>query len=175
MKPIVLAGLPGAGKSTVGAALAARLGLRFIDIDQAIEQRSGATIAELFERIGESGFRALERALAAEQAGEQDVVIALGGGGFQDDATRALLLRRCITIWLDPPHEVLLERLRGATHRPMFGDSDAAPLLASLAAERGAAFAQAHVRITAHELEPAVGEITRKLAAHEESRCGPSS
>src|ERR671917_2066907 len=100
-RSIVLVGLMGVGKSTVGRRLAKRLGLSFVDSDAAIEDASGYSAAEVFERYGERDFRDGERRLVARLI-EGDVrVIATGGGAYVDPSTRELLNDRAITIWLD--------------------------------------------------------------------------
>src|SRR3954453_20808785 len=109
-QPVVLVGLMGGGKSTVGRRLAKRLGLPFVDSDSAIEDAAGYTAAEMFERYGEQDFRDGERRLVARLI-EGDVrVIATGGGAYVDARTRDLLNQRSITIWLDAPVDILTER-----------------------------------------------------------------
>src|SRR5580765_999520 len=100
----------GVGKSTVGRRLAKRLGLSFVDSDAEIEDASGFSAAEVFERYGESDFRDGERRLVARLV-EGDVrIIATGGGAFIDPRTRELLNERAITVWLDAPVDILTER-----------------------------------------------------------------
>src|ERR671927_1904742 len=109
-RPVVLVGLMGVGKSTVGRRLAKRLGLPFVDSDAEIEDASGYPAAEVFERYGEQDFRDGERRLVARLV-EGDVrVIATGGGAYVDPRTRELLNERAITVWLDAPVQVLAER-----------------------------------------------------------------
>lgn len=146
-RPIVLVGLMGAGKSTVGRRLAKRLGLPFVDSDVAIEEASGATTADLFERYGEHDFRDGERRLVARLV-EGDVrVIATGGGAFIDPRTRQLLNERAITVWLDAPIEVLAERTGRRDNRPLLRKGDRAAILARLAEERRLSYAEAQIHI----------------------------
>ena len=114
-RPVVLVGLMGVGKSTVGRRLAKRLGLPFVDSDSAIADASGFSAAEVYERFGEQDFRDGERRLVARLVEGEIRVIATGGGAFVDPRTRELLNERAITIWLDAPVDVLAERTRGAT------------------------------------------------------------
>src|SRR3954471_11054671 len=98
-KPVVLVGLMGVGKSTVGRRLAKRLGLPFVDSDSEIEDASGYPAAEMFERYGERDFRDGERRLVARLVEDDVRIIATGGGAFVDPMTRKLLNERAITIW----------------------------------------------------------------------------
>src|SRR5919112_2850558 len=118
-RPVVLVGLMGVGKSTVGRRLARRLGLAFIDSDAAIEDAAGYTPAEVFERYGEQDFRDGERRLVARLVDGEVRVIATGGGAFVDARTRELLNDRAITVWLDAPVEVLAERTGRRNTRPL--------------------------------------------------------
>lgn len=146
-RPIVLVGLMGAGKSTIGRRLAKRLGLPFVDSDVAIEEASGSPTAELFERYGEQDFRDGERRLVARLV-EGDVrVIATGGGAFNDPRTRRLLNERAITIWLDAPVDVLAERTLKRDNRPLLRNGDRVGTLTRLAEERRAFYQEAKIHI----------------------------
>jgi shikimate kinase len=146
-RPIVLVGLMGAGKSTVGRRLAKRLGLPFVDSDVAIEEASGATTADLFERYGEHDFRDGERRLVARLVEGDIRVIATGGGAFIDPRTRQLLNERAITIWLDAPIDVLAERTGRRNNRPLLRKGNRAEILARLAEERRQNYAEAKIHI----------------------------
>jgi shikimate kinase len=146
-RPIVLVGLMGAGKSTVGRRLARRLGLPFVDSDDAIEDAAGYSAAEVFERYGEADFRDGERRLVARLV-EGDVrVIATGGGAYVDPRTRKLLNERAITVWLDAPVDVLADRTGRRDTRPLLRNNDRRGTLERLSQERGPAYAEAHIRI----------------------------
>jgi shikimate kinase len=147
-RPIVLVGLMGVGKSTVGRRLAKRLGLSFVDSDAAIEDASGFPAAEVFERYGESDFRDGERRLVARLVAEGDVrVIATGGGAYVDDRTRKLLNERAITVWLDAPVEILAERTSRRDTRAQLRNGDRKTVLERLSAERRASYEQAHIHV----------------------------
>ncbi|MEQ7874848.1 shikimate kinase [Sphingomonas sp. ASV193] len=147
-RPIVLVGLMGAGKSTVGRRLARRLGLPFIDSDVAIEEANGGqTTAEIFERYGEPAFRDGERRVVARLIDGTVRVIATGGGAFVDPDTRALLNQKAVTVWLDAPVRVLAERTARRNNRPMLKVGDPEEILARLAEARRHAYAEAHIRI----------------------------
>ena len=147
-KPIVLVGLMGAGKSTVGRRLAKRLGLSFVDTDTAIADAAGYSAAEIFERYGEADFRDGERRLVARLIDGQVRVIATGGGVFVDPRTRKLLNEEAITIWLDAPVDVLADRTARRDTRPLLRNGDPKGTLERLAQERGAAYAEAQIRVT---------------------------
>ena len=147
-RPIVLVGLMGAGKSTVGRRLARRLGVPFVDSDAAIEDAAGLSPAEVFERYGEKDFRDGERRLVARLVDEGKVsVIATGGGAFIDPRTRELLNARAITVWLDAPVEILTERTSRRDTRVQLRNGDPKATLERLAEERRDAYEQAHLHI----------------------------
>ena len=147
-RPIVLVGLMGVGKSTVGRRLARRLGVPFVDSDAAIEDAAGLSPAEVFERYGEQDFRDGERRLVARLVDEGDVqVIATGGGAFVDSRTREMLNERAITIWLDAPVDVLTERTSRRDTRAQLRNGDPKRTLERLARERRQSYEQAHIHV----------------------------
>jgi len=166
-KPIALIGLMGAGKSTVGRRLARRIGLPFVDADQEIETAAGMSIAEIFERHGEAYFRDGERRVLARLVAGPPRVIATGGGAFMNDVTRALILERCIAIWLDAGIEMLAERVGRRDHRPLLKGKDPRILLQGLAETRGPVYAQAHLTVRGGAMphEKMVDRILAALAA----------
>jgi shikimate kinase len=146
-RPVVLVGLMGVGKSTVGRRLAKRLGLPFVDSDSAIEDAAGCTAAEVFERYGEQDFRDGERRLVARLI-EGDVrVIATGGGAYVDPCTRQLLNERAITVWLDAPVDILAERTGRRDTRPLLRTADRKGTLERLSQERRPAYEEAHIHV----------------------------
>jgi shikimate kinase len=169
-RPIVLVGLMGAGKSTVGRRLAKRLGLPFVDSDIEIEEASGASTAELFERFGEHDFRDGERRLVARLVNGEVRVIATGGGAFIDPRTRQLLNERAITVWLDAPIDVLAERTTRRDNRPLLKKGDRTEILARLSDERRDGYAEAQIHIRsgggAHSdvVEAIIAALTEHLA-----------
>ena len=168
-RPVVLVGLMGAGKSTVGRRLARRLGLSFVDSDSEIEDAAGLSAGEVFRRFGERDFRDGERRVVARLADGPVRIIATGGGAFVDDGTRALLNAKCITVWLDAPVELLAERTaRRPGTRPMLRDGDRAETLARLSDERRPAYAEAHIRIASEAVahHEVVERIVAALATH---------
>lgn len=128
---VYLTGFMAAGKTVVGAALARHLGFGFRDLDRWIEERAGKTVREIFASHGEEAFRDLEHE-GLERTGDlHDVVVATGGGTMAFARNRELIRRLGISIWLDPPLEMLLARLAKsvAAERPLYGDEDAARAL----------------------------------------------
>lgn len=146
-RPIVLVGLMGVGKSTVGRRLARRLGLPFVDSDAAIEDASGLPAAEVFERYGENDFRDGERRLVARLIAGDVRVIATGGGAYVDPRTRQLLNERAITVWLDAPVDILAERTSRRDTRAQLRNADRKATLERLANERRASYEQAHIHV----------------------------
>ncbi|MFW2852345.1 shikimate kinase [Sphingomonas sp. TX0543] len=151
-QPIVLVGLMGAGKSTVGRRLAIRLGLPFVDADNEIERAAGMNIAEIFAQYGEQYFRDGERRVIARLMDGAPKVIATGGGAFVNDETRALILSDALAVWLDAAIEVLVERVRKRSHRPLLVGKDPEVVLRELAAARNPLYAQAPVRVPSNNV-----------------------
>ena len=151
---IVLTGFMGSGKTTVGPLVAARLGWRFVDVDDLIEAEAGATIAELFTRHGEAAFRDREHATVARLAAEEASVLALGGGAIERTETRNLLLTvpGTLLVHLEVELATTLARCRGTEHtRPVLADQ------ANLAARyerRLPLYRTAHVSIRVDTLTP---------------------
>lgn len=167
-RPVVLVGLMGVGKSTVGRRLARRLGLPFIDSDSEIEEAVGLPAGEVFERYGEEDYRDGERRLVARLINGEVRVISTGGGVFCDPRTRELLKERTITIWLDAPVDVLTERTARRDTRPLLKNGDPKGTLQRLAKAECEAYAEAHLHVRsgngAHK--DVVEAIVRALDAH---------
>ncbi len=168
-RPIALVGMMGVGKSSVGRRLAAQMRLTFADVDDEIEASARMTIPEIFARFGEAYFRDGERRVIArliEDNGGHGV-IATGGGAFCNDRTRALLLDRAITVWLDADVETLLERTARKVNRPLLQAGDPREVLTRLRTERAVDYAQAPIHVSsgggAHERT--VASVLREIAA----------
>jgi shikimate kinase len=167
-RPIVLIGLMGVGKSTIGRRLAQRLHLPFADSDHEIESAAGMTIAEIFEHYGETQFRDGERRVIARLIDGTPKVIATGGGAFMNDATRALILERATAVWLDADIDVLADRVgRRAGTRPLLNGGDPRAMLAKLAETRNPIYALAPIHIRSRPLphEATVDSILKALRA----------
>ena len=146
-RPVVLVGLMGVGKSTVGRRLARRLGLSFVDSDAEIEDAAGYPAAEIFERYGERDFRDGERRLVARLIDGDVRVIATGGGAYIDPGTRKLLNERAITIWLDAPVDILAERTARRDTRAQLRNGDPKSVLQRLSQERRPSYEEAHIHV----------------------------
>lgn len=146
-RPIVLIGLMGVGKTTVGRRLAQRLKLPFVDADAEIESAAGMTVAEIFERFGEPHFRDGERRVIARLIDGAPKVIATGGGAFLNAETRALILDQATAIWLDAAPKVLAERVAKRDHRPLLRGKDPLKVLTELAEVRNPVYALAPIHV----------------------------
>ena len=149
---VFLVGISGAGKSSVAAVLASRLGWKVQDSDAEVERRTARTIPWLFSNKGEAVFRGFEQSAVLELAARPRQVIALGGGAFVNPLTRATVLRRGLVVWLDVDPDEAARRLApdlADEPRPMLGD-DPVGRLRALRTERTAAYQQAHLHIDAN-------------------------
>ena len=171
-RPVVLVGLMGVGKSTVGRRLARRLGLSFVDTDEEIEDAAGYPAAEVFERFGEHDFRDGERRLVARLMQGDIRVIATGGGAYVDPRTRQLLNERAITVWLDAPVDILAERTSRRDTRAQLRNGDPKTVLQRLADERRPSYEEAHIHVKsgdgAHKdvVDAIIEALKNRLAQH---------
>tara|TARA_Y100000992_G_C21260517_1_gene491045 strand:+ start:25 stop:531 length:507 start_codon:yes stop_codon:yes gene_type:complete len=118
-KSLVLTGMMGVGKSTIGRLLAKRLKIKFIDVDKIIEKNEGKSIKNIFEDNGEKYFRKIEEKITFQIIKKKNAVIALGGGAFINNAIRKKVLKTCISIWLKVSLEKLLVRYKRNNRRPL--------------------------------------------------------
>ena len=152
-RPVVLVGMMGVGKTSVGKRLAAALHCPFVDADEEIETAARMTIPEIFAQFGEAHFRDGERRVIArliENSGQRSV-IATGGGAFCNAATRALILDKAIAVWLDSDIDTLLERTGRKDHRPLLQSGDPRETLTRLNEERRADYAQAPIHVMSND------------------------
>ncbi|MFN4222505.1 MULTISPECIES: shikimate kinase [Novosphingobium] len=150
-RPLVLVGMMGVGKTTVGRKLAALLHLPFVDADEEIEKAAQMPIPEIFATYGEPYFRDGERRVIARLMGSgrhvDRKVLSTGGGAFCDAETRALILEKGIAVWLDSDVETLLERVGRKDNRPLLRTGDPREILTRLKAEREPFYRQAPIRV----------------------------
>ncbi len=146
-KPIVLVGLMGAGKSTVGKRLAGALDVDFVDSDNEIAEAAGCSISEIFETYGETMFRDLEKRVLTRLLSGGACVIATGGGAFMNEEIREQVKERTLSIWLRADLEVLVERVSRRDTRPLLKTGDKREILQRLMDERYPVYAQADITI----------------------------
>jgi len=163
-RTIALVGLMGVGKTSIGRRLAQRLGLPFVDADAEIEAAAGCTIEEIFERHGESAFRDGERRVIARLLGEPPHVLATGGGAFMDQATRALMRERAVTVWLRADLELMLARVARRNNRPLLKAGEPRAVLERLIAARYPIYAEADISVDSID-GPPEATVERVLAA----------
>lgn len=167
-RSVVLVGMMGAGKSSVGRRLAARLGIPFVDADMEIEKAAGMSIADIFARHGEPSFRSGEARVIARllEAGPQ--VLATGGGAFMNPDTRAAVAAKGISVWLAADLDVLLRRLgKRRSERPLLHTADPAETLRHLLAQREPVYAQADITVQSRDVahDAIVADIVAALAS----------
>jgi len=193
-RPVVLVGMMGVGKSSLGRRLATQLGVDFVDADEEIEKAARLTIPEIFATYGEAFFRDGERRVIARLLGVADTgngpsadglalpplpcaragvkVIATGGGAFVNDQTRALILSRGIAVWLDADLDTLVERTARKDNRPLLKQGNPREILAALKEAREPFYAQAPIAVlsgnTPHSrtLSGLIGALAEWLDAH---------
>jgi len=144
-KPIVMVGLMGAGKSTVGRRLAYTLGVPFVDSDQEIVEAAGCSISDIFESYGEEIFRDLEQRVMLRLVASEPCVIATGGGAFIQPSIREAIDDKAISIWLRAELPVLIERVSRRDNRPLLKTGDKGEILGRLMDERYPIYAQANI------------------------------
>ena len=171
---IVLVGMMGAGKSTIGRRLAARLRLRFVDADGEIETAAGMTIPEIFEIHGESYFRDGEARVIARLLEDGPAVLATGGGSFMREETRGRIGTRAISIWLKADADVIMRRVRRRADRPLLQTTDPAATVGRLMTEREPVYQHADLTICSRDVphDKIVDECIEALHAR---LCGSGS
>jgi shikimate kinase len=176
-KSVVLVGMMGSGKTSVGRRLAVRLNIPFVDADAEIEQAAGGmTIPEIFANHGEPAFRSAEARVIARLLEGGPQVLATGGGAFMDAQTRALIAEQGISVWLRAEPEILMRRIKRRSDRPLLQTDDPAATLNALLAERSATYATADLVVQSRDAphEAIVEDIVRALASRLGlSQCSP--
>jgi shikimate kinase len=174
-RPLVLVGMMGAGKSTIGRRLANRLGVDFIDADAEIERAAGQTISEIFDCHGEAEFRRGEERVIARLLEGEPKVIATGGGAFNSDRTRRRIKEKGVSIWLRADIPILVERVKRNNVRPLLKNGDPAAILRKLADERYRYYEQADIVVDSSTgpHREVVDAIVKRLRADESEQKGP--
>jgi shikimate kinase / 3-dehydroquinate synthase len=169
-RSIVLVGMMGAGKTSVGRRLAAKLGLPFVDADAEIEAGAQMTVPEIFARFGEAYFRDGERKVLARLMADGQKVLATGGGAFMNETTRQRIAERGVSVWLKPDFDVLMRRVRKRANRPLLQTANPEETVRKLLAERSPVYGLADLTIESrdgpHEsvVDAIVAALTRRVA-----------
>ncbi len=173
-KPIVLVGLMGAGKTSIGRLLAKRLELEFIDADREIEQAAQCSIEQIFERHGEAEFRDGEQRVIARLLTGPVHVLATGGGAFMRKQTRDVIRGRGISVWLRADIDLLLRRVSRRKNRPLLKNKNPRQTLEKLMEERYPIYAEADIVVDSGDLPPAtiVDTVIESLEAFLDSGGG---
>jgi shikimate kinase len=166
-RSIVLVGMMGVGKSSIGRRLGTRLGVPFVDADGEIEKAAGMSIADIFARHGEASFRNGEARVIARLLESGPQVLATGGGAVMNADTRAAIKAKGVSVWLSAEFDVLMRRIaKRKNDRPMLQKLDPAATLRELLADREPFYAQSDITVQSREVphDAIVGEIVRELA-----------
>ncbi len=176
-RSIVLVGMMGCGKSSVGQRLARRLGIPFVDADAEIEQAAGMSIADIFASRGEAEFRAGEKRVIARLLAHGPQVLATGGGAFMNAETRARIAEAGISIWLKADPEILMKRVRKRGNRPLLQTPDPDGTLRRLLAEREPTYALADITVASPDEphEVVVEAVVQALRHHLDRAFGATS
>jgi shikimate kinase len=167
-RAIVLVGMMGAGKSSIGRRLAQRLNVPFVDADSEIEVAAGMSIPDIFATHGEADFRAGEARVIARLLDGGAQVLATGGGAFMNADTRAAIAAKGVSVWLNAEFDVLMKRIKRRHDRPLLKTEDPAATLRQLIDVRNPVYALADVTVQSREVphEKIVDEIVEALAGH---------
>ena len=167
-RPLVLVGMMGAGKTTVGRRLAQRLGRRFLDSDDEIEKAANMSIEEIFASHGEGEFRSGEARVIARILRENDIVLATGGGAFVNAETRELVKSSAISIWLKADFEVLFQRVSRRSNRPLLKTADPRQSLRTLIEARYPIYAEADITVVSREVpkEVVAADVVASVTAY---------
>ena len=165
-RTLVMIGMMGAGKSSIGRRLASRLTMPFVDADSEIELAANASIPEIFDRHGEAYFRDGERRVIQRLLDGGPKVLATGGGAFIQPETRAAIQANAISIWLKADRDLLLSRVKRRSNRPLLKDGDPAQIIEQLIAERYPVYAEAHIHIQSRDIahDVVIDDILAALA-----------
>ena len=166
-RSVVLVGLMGAGKSTIGKRLAQLLGVSFVDADAEIETAARMTIPELFDRYGEAEFRGLERRVIRRVLRTGPKVLATGGGAFMNEQTRKAISRAGVSVWLKAELDVLMERVGRKSNRPLLQTADPRATMQALMDTRYPVYGLAQITVMSRDEKKDVmaGEVVDALAA----------
>jgi shikimate kinase len=165
-RTLVMVGMMGAGKSSIGRRLATRLGMPFVDADSEIELAANASIPEIFDRHGEAYFRDGERRVIQRLLDGAPKVLATGGGAFIQPETRDAIRKNAVSIWLKADRDLLLSRVKRRSNRPLLRNGDPAETIERLIAERYPVYAEADVHVQSRDIahDVVIDELLATLA-----------
>lgn len=146
-RPIVLIGMMGAGKTTVGRRLAAKLGRKFLDSDAEIEEAAGMSVSEIFNERGEPEFRSGETRVISRILKEENILLGTGGGAFMSKETRNMIKETAVSIWLNAEFELLFSRVSRRSNRPLLLTPNPRATLKKLIDERSPIYAKADITV----------------------------
>ena len=167
-RPIVLIGMMGAGKTTVGRRLAARLGRHFVDSDEEVEKAAGMSIEDIFAAHGEADFRAGEVKVIARLLKESGIVLGTGGGAFMNAETRALIKQSAVSVWIKADFDLLFQRVSRRSNRPLLKTANPRETLQKLIDARYPTYAEADITITSRDVpqDQVASEVIDAIVAH---------
>lgn len=167
-RPIVLIGMMGAGKTTVGRRLAARLGRHFVDSDEEVEKAAGMSIEDIFAARGEADFRAGEVKVIARLLKEAGIVLGTGGGAFMNPETRGLIRQSAVSVWIKADFELLFQRVSRRSNRPLLKTANPRETLQKLIDARYPTYAEADITITSRDVpqDQVASEVIDAIVAH---------
>jgi len=173
-RPLVLVGMMGAGKTTVGRRLAARLGRHFVDSDEEVEKAAGMTIEDIFATRGEADFRAGEVRVIARLLKETDLVLGTGGGAFMNAETRGLVKAAAVSVWIKADTDVLFARVQRRSNRPLLKTANPRQTLQDLIDKRYPTYAEADVTVLSRDVpqDQVASEVIEAVIAHLGDRNG---
>ena len=160
-KNLVLTGMMGVGKSTIGRKVAKRLKLKFVDIDSIIENKEKSSIKIIFEKHGEAYFRKIEKKISIEELQKKSLVIALGGGAFLDSSIRKEVKNSCVSFWLDLSIKLLLPRLKNITKRPLINQTNLSQSINKIYSSRKKIYNESNFKIKCDTLNKE--QIVKKI------------
>lgn len=163
-RPLVLIGLMGSGKSTIGRRLAGAIGWKFVDADEEIEHAAGCSIADIFAIYGEPMFRDLEQRVMTRLLGEPPMVLATGGGAWMQPKIRELIKTGATSVWLRAELDVLVERVNKRDHRPLLKNGDKPAIMQRLIEERYPVYSEADITVDSSK-GPHEQVVERAIAA----------
>ena len=168
-KNLVLTGMMGVGKSTIGKSLAEKLSFNFKDIDKLIERKEGCSINQIFKNKSENYFRRLENIISIQELKKKDNVISLGGGAFLNNSIRRTVKKSCVSFWLDVEINELVKRLRRSKKRPLLYNKNLRETINKIYLERKNTYNEADFKIKCNFLKPEL-IVEKILKLYEKSR-----